>query len=59
MQEGSRWIVAILAVAAILALLLFARGVKEHGSPQAPPAAVTVELGPGQAPATPPGWLPG
>jgi hypothetical protein len=39
-----RWVVAILIVAAIIALVVFARGEPEHGDPTAPSAAiVTVE----------------
>jgi hypothetical protein len=37
-----RWVVAILIVAAIIALVVFARGEPEHGEPAAPPAAIVM-----------------
>jgi len=40
MDGPLRWVVAILFVAAIIALIVFARGTPEHGDPTAPPAAV-------------------
>ena len=42
MDGPLRWVVAILFVAAIIALIVFARGTPEHGDPTAPPAAVRV-----------------
>ena len=42
MDGPFRWVVAILIVAAIIALVAFARGEPEHGEPTAPPAAVQV-----------------
>ena len=39
MDGPLRWVVAILIVAAIIALVAFARGEPEHGEPTAPPAA--------------------
>jgi len=35
----------ILAIAAIIALVLFARGTPEHGEPTAPPSAVIQVVG--------------
>lgn len=43
MQDGTRWVVAIVVAAAIVALLLFARGGEERGNPEATPAAVAIE----------------
>ena len=40
MDGPLRWVVAILFVAAIIALIVFARGTPDHGEPTAPPAAV-------------------
>ena len=42
MDGPFRWVVAILIVAAIIALVTFARGEPDHGEPTAPPAAVQV-----------------
>ena len=42
MDGPVRWVVAILVVAAIIALVAFARGDPEHGEPTAPPAAIQV-----------------
>ena len=42
MDGSSRWVVAILVVAAIIALVAFARGEPEHGEPTAPPAAIQI-----------------
>jgi hypothetical protein len=42
MDGPLRWVVAILVVAAIIALVAFARGVPDHGEPTAPPAAAVV-----------------
>ena len=39
MDGPLRWIVGILVVAAIIALVAFARGEPEHGDPTPPPAA--------------------
>jgi hypothetical protein len=39
MQEGARWIVALVAAIAIVALVLFARGGAERGNPEATPVA--------------------
>ncbi len=44
MRQGVRWAVAIVAVAAIVALLLYARGEPDHGDPSASAAAIVVEL---------------
>jgi hypothetical protein len=43
-ETGGRWVVAILVVAAIVALVLFARGTPDHGKPTSSPTAVAVEL---------------
>jgi hypothetical protein len=42
MDGPFRWVVAILIVAAIIALVTFARGEPERGGPTAPPAASQV-----------------
>ena len=42
MDVPLRWVVAILITAAIIALIVFARGTPEHGEPTAPPAAIVV-----------------
>ena len=42
MDGPFRWVIAILIVAAIIALVVFARGEPEHGEPTAPPAAIQV-----------------
>ena len=39
MDGPLRWVVAILVVAAIIALVAFARGEPQHGEPTAPHAA--------------------
>jgi hypothetical protein len=39
MDGPLRWVVAILVVAAIIALVAFARGDPEHGEPTAPTVA--------------------
>ncbi len=39
MDGPLRWVVAILVVAAIIGLIVFARGVPEHGDPTPPPLA--------------------
>jgi hypothetical protein len=43
MDGPFRWVVAILIAAAIIGLLLFARGTPEHGEPTAPPAALVLQ----------------
>ncbi len=46
MRQGTRWVVAAIAAAALVGLLLFARGQPDRGgpstSPVATPAALTV-----------------
>ena len=42
MDGPLRWVVAILVVAAIIALVAFARGDPEHGDPTVPPAALVI-----------------
>ena len=42
MDGPFRWVVAILFTAAIIALIVFARGKPEHGEPTAPPAALGI-----------------
>ena len=42
MDGPLRWVAAILIVAAIIALVAFARGDPEHGDPTAPPAALVI-----------------
>ncbi len=46
MNEGWRWVAAFLAVAAIVLLLVFARGAPDHGDTNAtpPPAAVVTVI---------------
>jgi hypothetical protein len=39
MRDVSGWVVALVAAAAIIALILFARGGAERGNPDASPAA--------------------
>jgi hypothetical protein len=39
-DDGRRWVVALIAAIAIVALILFARGGAERGNPDASPAAV-------------------
>jgi hypothetical protein len=39
-----RWAIAILIVAAIIALVVFARGEPEHGEATAPPAAIVADM---------------
>ena len=42
MDGPLRWVVAILAVAAIIALVAFAGGTPQHREPTAPPASIQV-----------------
>ena len=42
MDGPLRWVVAILVVAAIVALVAFARGEPQHGEPTASPVALVV-----------------
>jgi hypothetical protein len=42
MDGPFRWVVAILIVAAIIALVVFARGTPEHGEPTAPSAVIGI-----------------
>jgi hypothetical protein len=44
METTQRWIVAIVAVAAIVALILFARGATERGQPDSSPTATVAGL---------------
>ena len=44
MDRSTRWIVGIVVVAAIVALLAFARGGAERGNPDASPAAMIVDV---------------
>ena len=44
MDGPVRWVVAILVVAAIIALVAFARGEPEHGEPTPPPVALRVDV---------------
>ncbi len=46
MNDGWRWVVAVVAVAAIVALLVFARGAPDHGDTEAtpPPAGVVTVI---------------
>ena len=44
MDGPLRWVVAILIVAAIIALVVFARGEPQHGEPTAPPAAIIADM---------------
>jgi hypothetical protein len=44
MREGSRWIVALIAAAAVVALVLFARGGAERGNPEASPSPAAMAL---------------
>ena len=44
MDGPFRWAIAILVVAAIIALVVFARGEPEHAEPTAPPAAIIADL---------------
>jgi hypothetical protein len=43
MDSWARWLVAVVVVAAVVALVAFARGGAERGNPTATPAAVIVE----------------
>jgi hypothetical protein len=45
MDGPLRWVVAILFTAAIIALIVFARGTPEHAEPTAPPPAVVQVVG--------------
>ena len=45
MDGPLRWVVAILFTAAIIALVVSARGTPEHGEPTAPPSAVIRVVG--------------
>ena len=45
MDGPLRWVVAILVVAAIVALVAFARGDPQHGEPTAPAAIVVNMVG--------------
>jgi hypothetical protein len=42
MDGPFRWVIAILVTAAIIGLIVFARGTPEHGGPTAPPSAIVV-----------------
>jgi hypothetical protein len=42
MDGPLRWVVAILFTAAIIGLIVLARGTPEHGEPTAPPAALAI-----------------
>ncbi len=46
MEEGRRWVVAVIVVVSIIALVVFARGGAERGNPDASPApaAMTFRL---------------
>jgi len=44
MDGPVRWVIAILVVAAIIALVAFARGDPGHGEPDASPAALIVNV---------------
>ena len=44
MDGPFRWVVAILIVAAIIALVVFARGEPQHGGPTAPRAAISAAM---------------
>ena len=39
MDQGIRWVVAIVVALAIIALITLARGTPEHAEPTAPPSA--------------------
>ena len=43
MDGPFRWAIAILIVAAIIALIVFARGEPEHGEPTAPPTVLQMD----------------
>ena len=44
MDGPFRWVVAILIVAAIIALVVFARGGAERGNPDPSPAAIIADM---------------
>jgi hypothetical protein len=44
MDQGRRWVIAIIVIVSIVALLAFARGGAERGNPDASPAAITIRL---------------
>ena len=44
MDGPFRWVVAILIVAAIIALVVFARGEPQHGEPLGPRAAISADM---------------
>jgi hypothetical protein len=43
MDQVSRWVVALVAAAAIVVLILFARGAPERGGPDTSPTAAVAE----------------
>ena len=43
MDGPFRWVVTVLIVAAIIGMVLFARGTPEHAEPTAPPAALVIQ----------------
>jgi len=45
MDGPLRWVVAILFTAAIIALIVFARGTPDYAEPTAPPSAVIQVVG--------------
>ena len=45
MDGPFRWVVAILFTAAIIALIVFARGTPDHAEPTAPPSALIQVVG--------------
>ena len=43
MTDAARWIIAVIAAIAIVAIVLFARGGAERGNPDASPPALVIE----------------
>jgi hypothetical protein len=44
MDSPIRWVIVILIVAAIIGLVVLARGEPRHGEPTAPPSTVVVSI---------------